>query len=53
MSGTDKGKDAQSAKIKDQIQENLRALYDETLNEEIPDHLLKLLQDLEDRDQSA
>ncbi len=38
-------------KVQDQIQENLRALYDETLDEALPDKLLALLKKLESQDQ--
>jgi hypothetical protein len=34
------------SKIKDQIDENLRRIYDETLNEQIPDKLTVLLEQL-------
>jgi hypothetical protein len=34
------------SKVRDQIDENLKRIYDETLNEQIPDHLTKLLEKL-------
>jgi hemerythrin-like domain-containing protein len=34
------------SKIRDQIDENLKRIYDETLQEEIPDRLTKLLEEL-------
>ncbi len=34
------------SKFRDQIDENLRRIYDETLNEEIPDKLTLLLEQL-------
>jgi Anti-sigma factor NepR len=34
------------SKIREQIDENLRRIYDETLNEDIPDKLTKLLEQL-------
>lgn len=34
------------SKIRDQIDENLKRIYDETLNEEIPDRLTQLLEKL-------
>jgi Anti-sigma factor NepR len=34
------------SKIRVQIDENLRRIYDETLNEDIPDKLTKLLEQL-------
>ncbi|QHQ35038.1 NepR family anti-sigma factor [Algicella marina] len=37
-------------KVQDQIQENLRKLYDETLNEDLPPQFLQLLAKLEQED---
>ena len=34
------------SKIRDQIDENLKRIYDETLNEQIPDRLTQLLEQL-------
>ena len=34
------------SKIRDQIDENLKRIYDETLNEAIPDRLTQLLEQL-------
>lgn len=34
------------SKIRDQIDENLKRIYDETLGEEIPDRLTQLLEQL-------
>lgn len=41
---------AKRGKVQDQIEENLRKLYDETLNEQLPDALLQLLKKLEEGD---
>ncbi len=37
------------SKVRDQIDENLKRIYDETLNEQIPDKLTQLLDQLRQR----
>ncbi|WP_157966405.1 NepR family anti-sigma factor [Oceanibium sediminis] len=41
---------ADTGNVQDQIEENLRKLYDETLSEQLPDELLQLLKKLEESD---
>jgi len=41
------------SKIRDQIDENLKRIYDETLNEQIPDRLNQLLQQLKQKAEGA
>ena len=41
--------DVQDEPLKEQIEENLRALYDETLDEALPERFLDLLQQLEEK----
>ena len=38
------------AKLRSQIDENLKLIYDQTLKEEVPDRFLKLLEQLRDQD---
>ena len=41
---------ADTRNVQDQIEENLRKLYDETLSEQLPEELLQLLKKLEESD---
>lgn len=50
MADKEEDKDSEHAPVQDQIQENLRALYGETLSEALPDKLLDLLKQLESQD---
>lgn len=51
MSKQDQDREDQAApRVKDQIQENLRALYDQTVSEDLPDRFLDLLKKLEQQD---
>ena len=47
--GEDHGDEA-APEVRDRIQKNLRALYDQTLSEEIPDKLKELLKKLENQE---
>jgi hemerythrin-like domain-containing protein len=40
------------SKLRDQIDENLKRIYDETLNEQIPDRLTQLLEQLRKKSES-
>ena len=42
-------RDASKAKLKAQIDENLKRIYDETLKEEVPDRFKSLLAQLRDK----
>jgi hypothetical protein len=51
MSKKDQDREADAApEVRDQIQENLRALYDQTVSEDLPDKFLDLLKKLEQQD---
>lgn len=43
-------RDQDKANLEQQIDENLRKVYQRTLNEEVPDRLLTLLQQLKEQD---